>query len=47
VRAKLPGHYEQPGEIVECTPLGYARLFPGGPVESKSVSLLRERGAEE
>jgi hypothetical protein len=27
VRAKLPGHYEQPDEIVECTPLGYALRF--------------------
>jgi len=29
VRAKLPGHHERPGEIVECTPLEYALLFPG------------------
>ena len=29
LRAKLPGHYEAPGEVVECTPLGYALLFPG------------------
>src|SRR6267142_379552 len=27
VRAKLPGDYGRPGEIVECTPLGYALLF--------------------
>jgi Ankyrin repeats (3 copies) len=56
VRAKLPGHYERPEEFVECTPLGYALLFPGGedhsggrrwPAESKSVRLLRERGAVE
>jgi ankyrin repeat protein len=47
VRAKLPGHYERPGEVVECTPLGYALLFPGGANESKSASLLRERGAVE
>jgi ankyrin repeat protein len=47
VRAKLPGHYERPGEIVESTPLGYALLFPGGPSESKSVALLRARGAPE
>ena len=40
VRAKLPGHYERPGEVVECTPLGYAMLFPGG--ENKTVALLRE-----
>jgi len=45
VRAKLPGHYERPGEVAECTPLGYAKLFPGN--ESKSVVLLRERGAGE
>jgi len=45
VRVKLPGHYERPGEVVECTPVGYARLFPGN--ESKSVMLLRERGAGE
>ncbi|HXO37870.1 MAG TPA: ankyrin repeat domain-containing protein, partial [Candidatus Acidoferrum sp.] len=47
VRVKLPGHYERPSEIVECTPLGYALLFPGGPNESKSASLLREHGAVE
>jgi ankyrin repeat protein len=43
VRAKLPGHYERPGEIVECTPLGYALLFPGN--ENKTVPFLRARGA--
>jgi ankyrin repeat protein len=46
LRAKLPGHYERPGEIVECTPLGYALLF-GGDRERKTVALLRERGAAE
>ena len=46
VRAKLPGDYERPGEIVECTPLGYALLF-GGAGERKTVTLLRERGAVE
>ena len=45
VRVKLPGHYERPGEIVECTPLGYALQFPGG--ENKTVAKLRERGAAE
>ena len=45
VRAKLPGHYERPGEVVECTPLGYAKLFPGE--ETKAVVLLGERGAAE
>jgi hypothetical protein len=56
VRAKLPGHYEAPDEVVECTPLGYARRFPGhgdhsarrAPgTESKTVTLLRQRGAPE
>jgi ankyrin repeat protein len=42
IRAKLPGHYERPGEFVECTPLEYATLFPGD--ESKTVAFLREAG---
>ncbi len=46
VRAKLPGHYERPGEIVDCTPLGYALLF-GGDSQRRTVALLRERGAAE
>jgi hypothetical protein len=46
VRAKLPGHYERPGEIVECAALGYALLF-GGASRRRTVSLLRERGAVE
>jgi hypothetical protein len=29
VRAKLPGHYEAPGEVLECTPVEYALRFPG------------------
>jgi ankyrin repeat protein len=45
VRVKLPGAYERPGEVVECTPLGYALRFPGG--EGKTVMLLRERGGVE
>lgn len=43
IRVKLPGHYDRQDEIVECTPLGYALLFPGQ--EGKTVTLLRERGA--
>jgi ankyrin repeat protein len=43
VRVKLPGDYERPGEIMECTPLGYALRF-GGP---GTVALLREHGAVE
>ena len=46
VRVKLPGDYERPGEIVECTALGYALLF-GGPRQRRTVALLRERGAVE
>jgi ankyrin repeat protein len=46
VRAKLPGDYERPGDIVECTPLGYALLF-GGASQRRTVTLLRERGAVE
>jgi hypothetical protein len=45
VRVKLPGHYEQLDEVVECTPLGYALRFPG--IEGKTVKLLRERGGVE
>src|SRR6266478_1509073 len=44
VRAKLPGDYERPGEIVECTALGYALLF-GGASQRRTVTLPRERGA--
>ena len=39
VVAKLPGHYERPGELVEGTVLEYARRFPGG--EGKTVAALR------
>jgi len=46
IRVKLPGAYERPGEIVECTPLGYALLF-GGESHRRTVALLREWGAVE
>jgi ankyrin repeat protein len=46
VRVRLPGDYERPGEIVECTVLGYALLF-GGARQRRTVTLLRERGAVE
>ncbi len=46
VRAKLPGSYERPGEIVECTPLGYALLF-GGDVQRRTIALLKKWGAVE
>jgi ankyrin repeat protein len=39
LRVKLPGHYEQPEEIVECAPRDYATLFPG--VENKCLALLQ------
>ncbi len=42
VRAKLPGHYEKPGEMVDCTPLGYALLFPGN--QGPTSAFLREHG---
>lgn len=47
VRVKLPGHYNRPDEFVECTPLGYAILFPDKSTGGKTVALLRERGAVE
>lgn len=46
VRVKLPGDYERPGEIVECTPLGYALLF-GGDRQRRTVTFLRDHGAIE
>ncbi len=46
LRVKLPGSYERPGEIVECTPLGYALLF-GGESQTRTVSLLSEWGGVE
>jgi ankyrin repeat protein len=49
LRVKLPGYYQRPGEVVECTPLGYAERFPGNEHknEHKTVAFLRECGAEE
>lgn len=38
MRATVPGHYERPGEMVECSAGEYASLFPGG--ESETVTLL-------
>jgi hypothetical protein len=46
IRVKLPGHYERPDEIVECTPLGYALLF-GGESHRRTVALLRACGGIE
>ena len=49
VRVKLPGHYERPDEVVECTPLGYALRFLNEPPagQGRTVAFLRERGALE
>jgi ankyrin repeat protein len=50
LRVKLPGHYERHGEVLECTPLGYAQLFPGTEHKTqhnKTVEFLRRRGAPE
>ncbi len=46
IRVRLPGDYERPGEIVECTPLEYALLF-GGESQRRTVALLRKWGAVE
>lgn len=49
IRVKLPGHYDRAGEVVECTPLGYAIRFPGDhPGQSNQcVAMLKEAGAQE
>src|SRR6185436_9990205 len=50
IRARVPGHYERPLEIVECTPLGYAVRFQDVPNRSdkaRTVTLLRAKGAVE
>lgn len=49
VRAKLPGDYERPDDVVECTPLGYALRFQNESHSDKgsTVAFLRERGAIE
>ncbi len=48
VKVKLPGHYERPDEVVECTPLEYALRFPGTDFpggNERTVALLPKRGA--
>jgi hypothetical protein len=48
MRVKLPGHYEQPDEVIECTPLGYALRFQSeSQPKGRTVAFLRERGAPE
>ena len=48
IRAKVPGHYERPGEVLECTPLGYATHFRDETSrgdKAKTIALLKQRGA--
>jgi ankyrin repeat protein len=47
VRVTLPGHYERPDEVVECTPLGYARRFQHESRSDRTVAFLIARGAAE
>ena len=50
IRAKVPGHYERPGEVLECTPLGYATHFrdeTSAGDKAKTIALLKQRGAPE
>jgi ankyrin repeat protein len=50
IRATVPGHYERPGEVLECTALGYALHFrdvPDGPDKVETVRLLQTEGAPE
>jgi ankyrin repeat protein len=48
IRAKVPGHYERPGEVLECTALGYAIHFrdeTSSGDKAKTIALLKQRGA--
>jgi ankyrin repeat protein len=46
VRVKIPGHYERPREVVECTPLGYALQFQNeSQSDGRTIAFLRESGA--
>lgn len=48
IRVKVPGHYERPDEIIECTPLGYVLRFkdePNGPDKVRTMALLQAEGA--
>lgn len=50
IRVKLPGYYERPDEVVDCTPLGYALRFQSARSrgdQGRTVAFLRERGAIE
>jgi len=41
IRARVPGHYEAPGEVLECTPFEYAFRFPGN--QGRTSAYLKER----
>jgi ankyrin repeat protein len=47
VRARVPGRYDQPGEVVECTPLGYARFCSETATPGRMVTFLKALGAAE
>jgi hypothetical protein len=47
VRAKVPGHYEREGEIVDCTALGYALHLEEVTHKPKTIAFLRGQGAPE
>ncbi len=47
VRVTLPGHYERPDEVVECTPLGYALRFQNDSnSEGRTIAFLRQHAIE-
>jgi len=43
--ARLPGHYEEPGAVVERTPLSYALRLPGD--RDPTSACLRAMGGTE
>ena len=45
IRVKVPGHYEQPGATVECTPLGYLLSIADESARPNTAALLRAQGA--
>ena len=47
IRARIPGRYDQPDEVVECTPLGYAQLCSDDANESRVAAFLKSHGAAE
>ena len=40
VRARIPGTYENADELLECTPLEYARRFPGAALPGSNARTL-------